>query len=166
MSGIEIVYNLEQVPYNKRSIFLAGPTPRDPDVESWRPEAVELLKEMVRDSQGQKGFYTPKSYALVVPEDRDGKWHGRYNAQCEWEHLCIEHANVLAFWIPRSVGGRMPGFTTNVEFGLWLDKKHVVYGRPEGAEKTRYLDWLFLKKLHRTPKPTLREVMWEALSLA
>ena len=37
----------------------------------------------------------------------------------------------------------MPAFTTNVEFGYYVRNPKVVYGRPDSAEKMKYLDRLF-----------------------
>ena len=48
----------------KKSIFLAGPTPRSKEVKSWRPEAIRLLKE--------KGFdgvvFVPEFENKTVPD--------------------------------------------------------------------------------------------------
>src|SRR4051812_25224758 len=84
------------------SIFLAGPTPRRPEVPSWRPQALGLLRQL--------GF----GGAVYVPERRD--WSGRvsYLDQVEWEYAGLEHCSVVAFWVPRDVQ-TLPGFTTNVE---------------------------------------------------
>lgn len=51
----------------------------------------------------------------------------------------------------------MPGFTTNVEFGYWVKSKSklkpgkVLYGRPDTAEKIKYLDWLYNKVTGQQP---------------
>ena len=39
----------------------------------------------------------------------------------------------------------------NVEFGYWLakDPNKVYYGRPEDADKIKYLDWLYTKETGR-----------------
>jgi hypothetical protein len=49
---------------------------------------------------------------------------------------------VVAFWVPRNLKD-MPGFTTNVEFGLFVDSSFqvVFLGYPKNAEKMRYLQW-------------------------
>src|SRR5690349_13884606 len=42
-----IAYAQEPVPSTwDASVFLAGPTPRDPAVPSWRPGAVDLLRDL------------------------------------------------------------------------------------------------------------------------
>lgn len=60
---MQIVYAQETPPKSfTRAIFLAGPTPRSADTQSWRPEAVRLLQESGYDS------------IVFVPEPRNGKW--------------------------------------------------------------------------------------------
>ena len=144
-NGIEVVYNLDPIPYTKACVFLAGPTPRSSLVPSWRHEALNWF---------QMGHPDVRPYlsqmALILPEGEDGTFHGNGDAQNEWEYRAIEACDVLAFWIPRSFG-ELPGFTTNVEFGLWLDKPRVVYGRPDHAKKILYLDWLFRKRKRQDP---------------
>lgn len=89
---------------------------------------------------------------ILVPEPNSGNWQTEYLNQVEWEHEAIDACDILVFWIPRDIKGGMPGFTTNVEFGLWLDKKQtVLLGHPPEAEKVKYLDWLYQK--HRNLKP-------------
>jgi hypothetical protein len=125
------------------SIFLAGPTPRSPAVPSWRPEALELLRG--------HGFVG----TVLVPERRD--WSARFNYldQVEWEYQGMETCSVIAFWVPRDLEV-LPGFTTNVEFGRYVGSGRCVYGRPEQAPQTRYLDWLYTKLTGRLPENTLR----------
>lgn len=60
--------------------------------------------------------------ALIIPEPDADVFHGDGNAQNEWEHLAIESCDVLMFWVPRDLE-TLPGFTTNVEFGYWLDTR-------------------------------------------
>ncbi len=106
------------------SIFLAGPTPRDAETPSWRPEALRLLGD-----QGWQG-------RVFVPEPRNGpmgKWPDP-NAQTQWEYHLLTVADCIAFWIPRNMKD-MPGLTTNIEFGLFARSKKVVLGFPSGAEK-------------------------------
>jgi len=136
------------------SIFLAGPTPRKKkEAASWRPAALEILARL--------GF----AGAVLVPERRDG-WVGvEYLDQVEWEHGGLEGCSAIAFWVPRDVE-TLPGFTTNVEFGRHVGSGRCVYGRPEGAAHTRYLDWLFAKVTGRRHETTLEATMREAMRLA
>lgn len=111
------------------SIFLAGPTPRDSETSSWRPEALKILEEM-----GYGGV-------VFVPEEKSGDWKGSYTDQAEWEEMGLEMADRIVFWVPRDLR-TMPAFTTNVEFGRYVQSGKAVLGHPAGAPKTRYLDWL------------------------
>src|SRR5262249_18318687 len=104
---MNVVY-ADQVPEIQHpSIFLAGPTPRRADVRSWRPEALEVLRDL--------GF----SGTVLVPERRDWAVRFSYLDQVEWEYAGLEACSVLAFWVPREME-TLPGFTTNVEFGRYV----------------------------------------------
>lgn len=127
-------------------IFLAGPTPRSPDVKSWRPEALRILADLKFDGN------------VFVPERSDWTVQFDYYDQVEWEYDSLSLATIIAFWIPRELKS-MPAFTTNVEFGLYIRQKPVVYGRPEGAPNTRYLDWLYRKMTLRDALPNLEATL-------
>lgn len=115
------------------AIFLAGPTPRSQDVESWRPGAIRLLNHWGFDGM------------VLVPERRDRQVKIDYLDQVEWEYRGLQGAKAILFWVPRDME-KMPALTTNVEFGCYVGKHpNVFYGRPEGAPHTRYLDWLYNK---------------------
>ena len=43
---MNVVYADQPVDFSHPSIFLAGPTPRTSGVASWRPEALDLLREV------------------------------------------------------------------------------------------------------------------------
>lgn len=43
---MKINYSDQEVIKNEKSIFLAGPTPRSLDVETWRKEAIKILKDL------------------------------------------------------------------------------------------------------------------------
>ena len=116
------------------SIFLAGPTPRSEDIKSWRIDAVSILDELGYDGE------------LYIPERKTG-WAGvDYTEQVEWEHDALNNVGIIVFWVPRDIAGGMPGFTTNVEFGMYVTDMDcdVLYGRPPKADKIRYLDLLYL----------------------
>ncbi len=123
---MEVVYAKEKAPegYTK-SLFLAGPTPRDAWVSSWRPEALAIL-----EASGYDGV-------VFVPEARDGKWAKGYEDQVEWEEKHLNMADCIVFWVPREMN-TMPALTTNTEWGVWQDSGKVVFGAPEHAEKVRY----------------------------
>lgn len=79
---------------------------------------------------------------VYVPEYSTWKPKEDYVDQAMWERKALTNATVIVFWIPRELPD-MPAFTTNVEFGYWLHSGKVVYGRPDKASKTKYLDWLY-----------------------
>lgn len=114
------------------SLFLAGPTPRAHPVtgvrpvDSWRPEAVVILSGFGYDG------------TLLVPEDDTGGLHGDKVVQLLWETRALTEATAIAFWVPRDLV-LLPGFTTNVEFGRWMESRKVVLGFPPGAPKTTTL---------------------------
>ena len=116
------------------SIFLAGPTPRDGETPSWRPEALRLL--------AARGF----TGVVFVPEPRDGGWSREYNDQVEWEEAHLQMADVVLFWLPRELT-RMPALTTNDEWGAYKHTGKVVFGAPPGAAKVRYQQY-YADKLH------------------
>lgn len=124
-----VVYAHEQPPADwDASVFLAGPTPRDPGVTSWRPEAISLLRaQWAGDGR----------LAVFVPEHRSGR-HDSYTGQIEWEEAGLHLSDVVIFWVPRDLD-TLPAFTTNVEWGTWHDSGRVVFGAPPGAPKNNYL---------------------------
>lgn len=123
---MKLVHALKPI---EKSIFLAGPTPRDPSVPSWRPSAIRLLDEL--------NF----SGTVYLPETEDDKWQHEYYDQIYWEWEAINISTVVAFWVPRDLVD-MPAFTTNVEYGLVANSSKVVLGYPEDAPKMKYLDAL------------------------
>lgn len=129
---MRVLYS-DEAPFDglTNGIFLAGPTPRRSDVVSWRPKAVEILLKA-----GFKG-------TVLVPERQNGWTKLNYDDQVEWERAGLSLAKAIVFWVPRNME-TMPALTTNVEFGYWVAKspERVVYGRPQDAPSTRYLDWL------------------------
>ncbi|MBM7775370.1 8-oxo-dGTP pyrophosphatase MutT (NUDIX family) [Actinokineospora baliensis] len=108
------------------SVFLAGPTPRSPEVPSWRPAAVAELEARWSGSG---------TLVVFVPEPLDGVWPD-YTDQRTWELRWGDRCDVVLFWIPRGPG--MPALTTNDEFGRWKDSGRVVLGTPPEAESVRY----------------------------
>lgn len=124
---LEVVHAREPLPTRVvRSLFLAGPTPRDPAVASWRPEALRLLEE-----RGWAG-------TVFVPEARSGDVLREYDEQVEWELAALGRADAVVFWVPRDLA-TLPAFTTNVEFGLFAGSGRAVLGAPPGAPRMSYL---------------------------
>lgn len=123
---MQIVYapNLPPESYTK-SIFLAGPSPRQPDQPNWRPEALRIL-----DRLGYDGV-------VYVPIPESGDWSHGYDSQVEWEVRNLNRADQIVFWVPRSE--QLPGLTTNVEYGRYFDSGRAVLGFPDTANGMRYL---------------------------
>ena len=149
-SGLKVVYAKGELPTEiVKSIFLAGPTPRDLETTSWRPGAVELLEKLGYDGH------------VFVPEPRDGKFTGDYVDQVEWETSALNQADIIVFWVPRDMKS-LPALTTNIEWGLWADTGKCVLGTPPGAEKVRYLQWMAAKNKvpnYSTLEATLQEAV-------
>lgn len=144
--------------YLDNSVFLAGPTPRaylknedGSAVKSWRPD---FIKELER--QGFKG-------SVLAPETADGGWLGDHEKQTDWEYYALNNATKIAFWIPRNLD-TLPGFTTNVEWGYWLNTDKMIYGRPDGAPKTKYLDYMYKKIKNKVPHKSIESIVKEILS--
>ncbi len=81
-----------------------------------------------------------------------------------WERTALTEATTISFWIPRKLP-ELPAFTTNVEFGYWLHSKKVIYGRPDNAQKTKYLDWLYELDYNKKPFNNLEELLKEATKI-
>ncbi len=145
-----INYSNEEVKEGDKSIFLAGPTPRSDKVVSWRKEAIKYLEELNYDG------------IVYIPEYSTWKTRGNYEDQVMWERNALTSAKVIVFWIPREIPD-MIGLTTNVEFGYWLHSKKVIYGRPDSAEKIKYLDWLYELDYKKKPINDLKLLIEEAI---
>lgn len=130
----------------KKSIFLAGPTPRSDSIVSWRKEVCKKLEE-----NGFDGI-------VYVPEYSSMKPKVNYDDQAMWELEALNDATIIMFWIPRSLPD-MPALTTNVEFGYWLHSKKVVYGRPDNAQKIKYLDLLYKRDYNEEPINNIEELV-------
>lgn len=132
------------------SVFLAGPTPRSAGVRSWRPEFIQALNDAGFDG------------TVLIPEDKDMQWKQSYLDQLDWEFNHLLKSACIAFWIPRDLE-KLPGFTTNVEFGYWLDSNKMFYGRPLNAPKTAYLDWMYKKVVQDQPCSSIEELVGEII---
>jgi hypothetical protein len=142
------------------AVFLAGPTPRDPAVPSWRPAAVDLLRERwVAGDGGRLVVFIPE-FARGRPNGHEADWLG----QVEWEDACLNASDAIAFWVPRDMT-TLPGLTTNVEWGRWESSGKVVLGAPPGAPGTKYLRH-YATKVGAPTADTLHATMDLALDLA
>lgn len=157
---MEVVYTGDEMPESfTKSIFLAGPTPRNKEeVESWRPDALKLLEDMGFDG------------VVFVPEDREGVFKKDYDDQIEWEEKYLNIADCIVFWVPRDLSldskdfPKMAAFTTNVEFGRWYDSGKIVFGAPEDAEKVSYLKY-YADKCKAPVADTLTETLQNAMEM-
>ncbi|MGP4115135.1 nucleoside 2-deoxyribosyltransferase domain-containing protein [Streptomyces sp. 4N509B] len=156
---IRLVMAREPLPAAGPSVFLAGPTPRlDAPVDSWRPAAIA---EVDRQWAG------PGALTVLSPESRGGRRAADYDDQVDWETDARAAASAILFWIPRDVR-TLPGFTTNVEFGLDVGTGRAVLGCPPDCpnpERNRYL----VHVAHRHGVPvcdTLADTVSAALALA
>ena len=158
---MKIIYYYDEPPESfSKSIFLAGPSPRRKDTSSWRPEALRILEE-----KGYDGI-------VFVPEGPPKKGSSKYNPELSeaWEHKMIDMSDIMLFWVPRDltiVGYRetkFPGFTTNVEFGHWVNSGKAVLGYPPKAPNTRYLKFM-ADKFHVPTFLTLEETIDKSLEL-
>lgn len=132
---MQLVFSDHAIPTSiVRSLFLAGPSPRVKSVHDWRHDALAYLKSI-----GWEG-----TVFIPVPEKRfygfDDTPDWTYDNQVKWECLARKVSDIILFWIPRDIKGGMPAFTTNIEFGEDIHTGKIVYGRPDNAEKCRYLD--------------------------
>jgi hypothetical protein len=147
-----INYSGKEVIKGDKSIFLAGPTPRNKGSISWRPEALDILNKL--DFSG----------IVYVPEYENGPGIVDDDKQFAWELEALEAAKVIAFWVPRKLPD-MPAFTTNVEFGYWIRTGKVIYGRPDGAEHVGYLDRLYKFRTNNNPFHDLEQLLRQGISL-
>ena len=152
---MKVNYSDELVINGDKSIFLAGPTPRSIEIETWRKEAIKILDEL-----GYDGI-------VYVPEREFDDRTFDYNNQVWWEREALHNANVVVFWIPRDIK-TMPAFTTNVEFGYWISKNKdkVLYGRPDESRKNKYLDWLYKTETGKNPYNNLKDLLKESINLS
>ena len=134
-----------------RSIFLAGPSPRGDMQYNWRPEALDVLSDL--------GF----NGSVFIPLRSDWLWLGDWEAQVDWELYHLNLATVIVFWVPRDLK-TLPGFTTNVEYGMFVKSGKIVLGYPEGAPKLGYLN--YLAKLNSVPvSHSLRQTLLNAVKI-
>lgn len=146
-SRLRVVYVGQEFPSSfTKAIMLVGPTPRSPDVPSWRPEAIEILERIGYDG------------VVFVPEREDGLWRHNYDDQVETEEQMLHMADCIVCYIPRDME-TMPALTSNDEWGCWKYSGKTVFGAPETAVKVSYQRY-YANKLsipsHTTLEATLR----------
>lgn len=155
---MRVVYAREPYPdVVERMIFLAGPTPRDRHVASWRPQALQWLRQSPIGSSSKT--------VIVVPEEPQGGMQGEfgYGDQVDWETRGLERCDVIVFWVPRKAPD-MPAFTTNDEWGRWKRSGKCVWGNPSDAEKCSYQRF-FARKLGVDVCDTMEETLQKAIDM-
>jgi 8-oxo-dGTP pyrophosphatase MutT (NUDIX family) len=122
-----------------KSLFLAGPSPRRTEQLDWRHAAISYL-----DSIKYNGHvFIPIPKNKFYGENDSPEW--TYDNQIHWEETARQLSDLIVFYVDRTIDRNfkdlgMPGFTTNVEFGLDFYSGKIVYGRPTTADKCNYLD--------------------------
>ena len=112
-----------------KSIFLAGPTPRNKNIQSWRVEAIKLLEDKKFDG------------IVYSPEPINVESYKNYDDQMNWEQNALDKSDIILFYIPRDLSLdennklKMPAFTTNIEFGLYAKSGRCVVAIPEDKIK-------------------------------
>ena len=101
---------------------------------------------------------------LFIPRPTSGN-STDYDGQIEWELHHLELADCIMFWVPRKKPD-MLGLTTNVEYGMWVKNKKIIYGRPDSADQIRYLDHLYNRYLARTPYNDLADTVQASIDWA
>jgi hypothetical protein len=137
------------------SIYLCGPTPRDPLTPSWRPHAESLLRER----WGGDG-----RLAVFLPEAFEGESEPPYAQQVAWEEAAMHAADAILFHVPRDLA-TLPGLVSNVKWGAWHDCGRVVLCSPPTAQRNEYL-LHFANALAVPVTDNLPDAVTEALRLA
>lgn len=145
MKEIRYETPVENIDWNKQTVFLAGPTVRgnQPHLTSWRNEAITLFRKMRFAGN------------LIIPEFKDKRESDQYRYDLPvWEFSCLQKSDVIMFWVQRT--RELIGLTTNCEFGYWMARSRMkmVYGRPDDAYRISYLDimWVEDSKLYTYTK--------------
>ncbi len=152
------IYAYEEAPSTySASIFLVGPTPREGDITSWRPEALTAIANAYKETGSELDL------VIFIPEPRDQMTY-HYREQVEWEKQHLDLADILFTWVPRDLKTSLKGLTTNIEFGKYVESGKLFYGRPDNADNIDYLDWLYTKATTRQPTNTLTALTKEVLT--
>lgn len=159
---MQIIYYDDEAPeLITKSIFLGGCSTRPgQDIKSWRKDAIKILED--------RGF----DGIIFCPENKDGHFDEthEYEKTLEWEEKHLNIADCILFWVPRDLEAdkngniKLPGLTTNVEFGRWESSGKIVLGYPEDAEKVRYLHY-YAEKFNVPIGETLTETLDYAIEM-
>jgi 8-oxo-dGTP pyrophosphatase MutT (NUDIX family) len=159
MYSFQIIFSDQPLPKSiQKSIFLAGPSPRHKNIHDWKKDALTIFEKLRYDGT----IFLPVPKNKFYGSDDDKNW--TYDNQISWECKARSLADLILFWIPRDIEHGMPGFTTNIEFGEDLHSGKILYGRPNNAEKCRYLDYRILET-QTTIYTDLESIIQQAISL-
>ena len=132
---MQLIFSDQNLPTQvTKSVFLAGPSPRNSTQPNWRKDAVSFLQNANFDGT----VFIPIPSNLW--EQTSTTWDVEYDSQVTWEIKARQMADSILYWIDRDIESGMLGLTTNVEFGNDIQTGKVWYGRPDSADKIRYLD--------------------------
>lgn len=116
----------------KNSIFLAGPCPRkDYRRTDWREGSYNIL-----DKLGFDGYILNPTNEFYNVDNSDEL---EKQTRWEWEAMC--KASAIVFNLMRT--DENPGFTSNVEIGLWLNSPSIYVCIPEDVKTknaNRYIE--------------------------
>lgn len=149
---MKIIYTNEKITNFTNTIFLAGPTPRNKNIPSWRKEALHYLEELNFNG------------TVIVPEYSNQSFISKEGNifDMSWDHMALEKTTAILMWIPRNLKD-MPAFTSNIEFGYFIKSQKLLYGRPDDAPYMEYLDWLYEYETKKRPLTNLKNLCEEAL---
>ncbi|MEG2457329.1 MAG: hypothetical protein RSB41_00305 [Bacilli bacterium] len=147
---MNIIYLGEELTNFNNSIMLLGPSPRIDLTHSWRENALSILEKL-----NFKG-------TVIIPEFRNKESY--IGKLLDWNILCATSCTLKVFWVPRSLPN-YPGYSTNVEFGYFIDKGPILYGRPDNSLETSYLDFMYKSVLNKKPINNLEELLSTAKNL-
>ena len=141
------------------SFFLAGPSIKGKSITFWREEAFKIFKEYFTYN-----CYDIQNISVCInspefsPFEDNKNFNPSYEEIIDWELFHLNKSTKI-FWIPRS--NEYPGFTTNIEFGMFYKNEETFYGRPNDAIKVKYLDYIWTKNRvdNREIKTNLKDLI-------
>ena len=138
---------IEDIDFNRQTIFLAGPTVRghQPHLTSWRFEAAGLFIKY--------GFMGN----IIIPEFTNRNESDKYRYDIpQWEFAGLQKCHAIMCWLPRT--RELIGLTTNFELGYWVARERgkLVYGRPDDAYRVTYCDIMWVEDAKRREREIFR----------
>lgn len=128
LDQLEKVYNCENLPnFITKSIYLAGTNAKNfvgSRLVNWRESVISMLEDFGYDG------------VVIIPEDNpDGSYKfpnsieekDRYLKQIEWEQKCLNSADAIIFWLPRSIPDNI-GLASNFELAEYIDSGKIFVG--------------------------------------